>query len=943
MGQAVQGPTFIFSSLFRTTMTSTFVSITVTVHIPLPLENHTNTWYRALAIPVHRLSHFSNSPLRWLCYLGFALTASKGKLCESGRPESDPVNYDLPVPLDSSTDYYFHPEQDVRPIDPDVEANSDSSTNESARDDFRERLISRDGTCVVNEAVAVSCEGAHLIRFSRGNEYIEHLTTFRSCEDDDSVISNINDTRNGLLVNSTLHKFLCKSVAFLQTPNFILSPRHVDPENTSNALCIYSHDFQDKIVCWLTVSTNSAAEVCGWKTRRILIAVACTWCGRVRDICPNDEPSSGGKPMWSRGCAYKRKIQSRSHGIQRKVCVIENFWGITRPPGILSDAAPAVIILPAERFKFPRGLSNIHLRHVNITSFAGVICLEILPTEVYGHLFIRFRHVKITSAGCSLVPLLQGVFICCVSWILWKYFPRIIGKSALDNIPGPPRQSFWKGNIDQLFGRHAWGYTQGLSEKYGSVVKLHSIFGQKLLYVYDPKALHSIIVKDQHIYEESPFFIKTNLLTLGPGLLSTLGDHHRKQRKLLNPVFSIKHMRRMMPVFYQISHKLCDAIESGVRTGAREVDMLGWMGRTALELIGQAGLGYSFDPLVEDMPNPYGDAIKNFLPVMSRLQVLRRMITFIPLIGPPALRRKIVEMFPHKGIKQLISIVDAMHTHSTEIFEKKKEALKQGGEAISQEIEEKDIMSILLKANIAASEKDRLPEHELIAQMSTLTFAAMDTTSNALSLILQLLAEHPDVQDRVRTEILEASNGEDLPYDKLIELPYLDAVCRETLRLRAPVTFVFRETARDTVMPLLEPIRGVDGSIINEIPVPKNTGIVVGVLASNCNKAVWGDDALEWKPERWLSPLPATVGEAHIPGVYSNLMTFIGGGRACIGFKFSQLEMKVVLSLLLSRFTFSLSDKPIVWNLAGVRYPTVGKDSTKPEMWLKVGLAKNAA
>lgn len=65
----------------------------------------------------------------------------------------------------------------------------------------------------------------------------------------------------------------------------------------------------------------------------------------------------------------------------------------------------------------------------------------------------------------------------------------------------------------------------------------------------------------------------------------------------------------------------------------------------------------------------------------------------------------------------------------------------------------------------------------------TFIFAAMDTTSNALSMALSLIAKHPDVQEKLRKEILEASNGEDLDYDTLVSLPYLDAVCRETLRL----------------------------------------------------------------------------------------------------------------------------------------------------------------
>lgn len=58
---------------------------------------------------------------------------------------------------------------------------------------------------------------------------------------------------------------------------------------------------------------------------------------------------------------------------------------------------------------------------------------------------------------------------------------------------------------------------------------------------------------------------------------------------------------------------------------------------------------------------------------------------------------------------------------------------------------------------------------------------------------------------------------------------------------------------------------------MREIPVPKGTTIYIGIRASNLDKRIWGEDALEFKPERWMSPLPSTVTEARIPGVYSNL------------------------------------------------------------------------
>lgn len=75
----------------------------------------------------------------------------------------------------------------------------------------------------------------------------------------------------------------------------------------------------------------------------------------------------------------------------------------------------------------------------------------------------------------------------------------------------------------------------------------------------------------------------------------------------------------------------------------------------------------------------------------------------------------------------------------------------------------------------------------------------------------------------------------------------------------------------DIVMPLSSPIQGRNGTTITEILVPKDTYIIIGIRACNRNKAIWGEDALLWKPERWLQPMPTALMEARIPGVYSNL------------------------------------------------------------------------
>ncbi|KAI0819414.1 cytochrome P450 [Trametes gibbosa] len=172
-------------------------------------------------------------------------------------------------------------------------------------------------------------------------------------------------------------------------------------------------------------------------------------------------------------------------------------------------------------------------------------------------------------------------------------------------------------------------------------------------------------------------------------------------------------------------------------------------------------------------------------------------------------------------------------------------------------------------------------------------------------------------------------------------LPYLDAVCRETLRVYPGVAIVIRETTREAVLPLSTPVRGVNGELITAVPLAKNSRIIADVLSCNLDPALWGADAAEWRPQRWMESLPKEVEEAHLPGVYSHLMTFIGGSKACIGFKFAQVEIKTVLLILLQWFKFEPTDKPIAWNFASVQYPTVGRESSVPEMPLRVSLLRS--
>ncbi|TFY67960.1 hypothetical protein EVJ58_g1307 [Rhodofomes roseus] len=499
--------------------------------------------------------------------------------------------------------------------------------------------------------------------------------------------------------------------------------------------------------------------------------------------------------------------------------------------------------------------------------------------------------------------------------------------------------------MTDLFDHKQEAFYHSVATDYGSIVKISGFLGRPMLVVADPKALHHMLIKEEHVYQETK---QTNLVYFGPGLLSTLGKElsclivgfshectgkqHARQRKLLNPVFSVNHMRHMLPLFYDITHKLRDALKSRLQNGPKDVDVHDWMGRTALELVGQGGLGYSFDTLVEDSKDEYGQALKRFAPLVSTVSLVGGVVS--PSMKLPKwLRRTIVESFPAgTRIERLKKVVDTMDGNARAIYTAKRCSLEKGdAEVVKQVSAGKDIISVLIRANTTAQEKDRLSEEEIVAQMSTLIFAGMDTTSNTLSRILWILAQNPDVQMKLREELLDANAMESLAYDELNRLPYLDAVCRETMRVYPTVNLLFRVATEDSVLPLSEPLNTRDGKRLTEIPVPKGSDLLIGVLGSNLSRALWGEDAMEWKPERWINGIPAAVSDAHIPGVYSNL-----------GFKFSEMEMKVVLSVLVSTFTFELGEQPIAWNMGGLVFPTVGWESIEPSLPLKLSLYKPA-
>ncbi|KAI0029932.1 cytochrome P450 [Vararia minispora EC-137] len=491
------------------------------------------------------------------------------------------------------------------------------------------------------------------------------------------------------------------------------------------------------------------------------------------------------------------------------------------------------------------------------------------------------------------------------------------------------------------FGHDAIPWQTKVIDEFGSIIRLTGFLGEHFISIADPKALYEILIKDQDTFEEHEGVREyARLVSGGVGLPSAMGDVHFKQRKLMNPAFSVTHMRRMLPLFQSLTAQMIERIHEEIKGQAQETDMSNYIGRLALELIAQAGFGHSFGALDGRSDDDYSVTLRNFAPATGQIEMWFPLIPLLTRYIPGYVLRFIGDRLPWPALHEVMRISDKLQATSLEVWEEKKRLHMLGDKSVvNEQGEGKDIMSILLRANAAASVNERLSDSELLAQISGFTIAGSDTTSNTINRMMYLLATHPEVQEKLRHELVEAGAGsDDMKYDDITSLPYLEAVCRETLRLYPAGPFVLRRCTKDTVLPLSRPYTDVRGKEQKELFIPGGTTIVVAVQAVNRDKAIWGPDAHDWNPDRWMKPLPDTVAAARIPGIYSNTLTFVGGHRACIGFKFAQLEMKVVLSKVIPAFRFAPSEKQeVTWRFGVLVTPSVkGSTTNRPDLPLQL-------
>ncbi|KAI0645068.1 cytochrome P450 [Trametes meyenii] len=516
---------------------------------------------------------------------------------------------------------------------------------------------------------------------------------------------------------------------------------------------------------------------------------------------------------------------------------------------------------------------------------------------------------------------------------------RFLTRPSVASIPGPESTSFWLGHLPELFQEQAGETDFKWQEQYGSVVRVKAPFGEDMLWISDPKALQYIYQTSGYNFPKQPERRILSRLIGDMGLTWAEGDVHKRQRKVMLPAFGSPESKALLPVFRhyaeQVTLKWKDLL-TGLSERSVKLNVHEFIAPATLEAIGEAAFDYKLGVL-DDKASELGSAYRNLVAaIFSSPSNKKIFMQNIAHYVPMRLQEFMYDHLPGKGLEKARFNRAAAHKVANQLLEMKTEALRLGKG-------NRDIMSILVKANESESEKTKLSHQEVVSQMRTILLAGQETTSNTLSWALMELARQPHIQQRLRAEIhaMERSIRErgdaDFTVADFEAMPYLQAVLKEILRFYPAVPHTYRQSLHDDVLPLSKPIMTREGKVVSEIPIRAGLRVILSVCAYNRQPDIWGEDAHQFNPDRWMDASLKSKRNTTV-GVFANVLTFAGGVRACIGWRFAIYELQAFLTELVSNFQFELTPEVdrVEKTQAIVMVPTV---NGQVEMPLRVSLA----
>ncbi|KAJ7624697.1 cytochrome P450 [Roridomyces roridus] len=498
---------------------------------------------------------------------------------------------------------------------------------------------------------------------------------------------------------------------------------------------------------------------------------------------------------------------------------------------------------------------------------------------IYGQL--QLRHISYLVTGYALY----------ISFYRLVLYPRFF--SPLRNIPGPPLGNPLLGQFlpwlrgEPCIPQREW------AKQYGTTVRAMTLFGVERMIYLSPDALHQILVKGWHENPRPPFLRGVLGLMAGHGLLTAIGEDHKRLRKAMNPAFSVQSIMAQTHMYYEPIEGLVELLNEHLEDSpaGKVLPIYEWMGKVTLDIICDTAFGYKPDCL-HHPDNELAVAFEELLGLQSGSDIiLLACLTSIPgaarlLSSDWVVRhRKWLGRIPLpiSMFSKLETLLDSTHR----IRNISRQMLREKMAAPDDTSTKKDIMSLLVRAALDADSADEamIDDRAMVDQVLTFLAAGHETAATGISWALWLLANDQESQGRLREEVTPVFQDSPRPdYRALKSLEFLDCVVNESTRLFPPIAHTSRVTTKDDY---------VEGVLL-----PKGTLVNIPIRAISTQKRLWGEDAEEFRPTRWLN-LPDTY-----DATYSNF-SFLVGPHSCIGKTMAVNEMRAVLAAVIANFEFA--------------------------------------
>ncbi|CAL7940657.1 unnamed protein product [Xylocopa violacea] len=449
-------------------------------------------------------------------------------------------------------------------------------------------------------------------------------------------------------------------------------------------------------------------------------------------------------------------------------------------------------------------------------------------------------------------------------------FLHYVKYGKVNQIPGPMALPLF-GNVLSIMGttHDIWMYIRKMSQEHFPIYSIWTLT-YPFLNIVHPNDI------------EYQFMLPW----LGSGLLTSYGAMWQTRRKMLTPAFHFNVLQQFVEILIEQGEGFVQTLKN--EKGPVVKDLWQLMSEHTLNIICETAMGVSLKDKEKEFQLKYRSAVSQ----MAQFPIYR---VTKPWYGFDTTFNHSPAGWKHNKLLKIL------HGFTSKIINERKQYHKQTNYRYITGFDDKpykmenDIEDggrkkrlAMLDLLIAAHRNNQIDDVGIRDEVETFMFKGHDTTAMCFCYTLMLLAEHPEIQDRVRAEVkvVMEQNGGKWNISAVQQLSYLERCIKESLRLYPVVSAIGRSTEENIKL--------------NNYEVPPNTTVNVHIFDTHRNPQHWPNPN-DFDPDRFLPE--NSVGRhsySYIP--------FSAGPRNCIGQKFAMLELKITLAMLLSNFSLEPVD-----------------------------------